>query len=685
MAGRASSMTLHMPRATRDRLLLLLVVAWICAQHAIHLPLWSTLACGAVLAAATWRVWRARGEDLKVPRTGLLLGLAAATAATLLSYQTLFGKEAGVTFLLLLLCLKTCEVRARRDVFMVFFLGFFAQLCNLLFSQSLLSALAMVAGVLGLLALLVNAHMPAGRPTLRLLLSTSGALVLWGAPIMVTLFLLFPRLPPLWGLPSDTQQGYSGLGRDMEVGSIAALALDSSIALRVRFQDTPPPSKDMYFRGPVLTRFDGRRWTQATSPVLRQPLNALEVSGAPVAYQVTLQANQMPWLLVLDATPEAPEISGFSSALHADLQWTLNRPVTAMVRYQARSYTNFHYSKTLSDAERGEALMLPPGRNPRTLAWARALRQDPANADPQARVLALLLQLRTGGYQYTLTPGLYGDDSADAFWFDRKAGFCEHIASAFVLAMRALQVPARVVTGYQGGERNPIDGVWTVRQSDAHAWAEVWLAGQGWTRVDPTAAVAPERTQARGRLREPPGLLSEALFAVSPGFLDQSRSAWEALNSRWNQWVLNYTDNTQRNLLRQAGFTSPDWQTLVQLLGGSMALLALLGAAWMRWSQSRTDPWLALLNRAAARLRVAGLLDPQALRPGPATPGLLILAVRQRPDLAPLVDWLQRLERWRYAAPAESPFKRRATLAKLGREFHRLRWPTRLPNDVRAP
>jgi len=689
---------MNLQRTTRDRLLLVAVVAWICAQHAFHLPFWSGIGCGVLLAWCAHRIWRAAGRPLRVPRWGLLLGLAAVTAATLLNYHTLFGKEAGVTFLLMLLCLKTFETTTRRDIFTVFFLGFFAQLCNLLFSQSLVSALGMVVGVLGLLVVLINAHMPAGRPALTHLLRTAALLVAWGAPVMLALFMLFPRLPPLWGLPTATPQGHSGLGRDMRVGNIAELALDTSIALRVRFQDTMPTPQEMYFRGPVLTHFDGRRWTQDNVPVLAHPAQSIAVSGSPVRYQVTLQANQSPWLLVLDAAAEAPAISAYTAALRADLQWMVNRPINNMVRYQASSYVNFRYGLDANQAELRAALALPARHDPRTLAWAQTLRHDPnnAHADAKTLMLAVLLQLRSGGYQYTLSPGLYGDDIADTFWFDRKAGFCEHIASAFVIAMRALQIPARVVTGYQGGERNPVDGVWTVRQSDAHAWAEVWLPGQGWTRVDPTAILAPERAQARGRLREPPGFVSDAIFSVSPGFLDTTRSAWEALNSRWNQWVLNYTEDKQQDLLRQLGFQTPNWQTLVQLLATGMAGMALVSALWIRWSQARTDPWLRLLTAAHKRLQkggwVAAATPPATLPP----PGALVEALKRHVATTPgnardalhiagIIDWLQRLERWRYAAPAQGRLGQRAALAKLGREFHRKRWPPRTPNDPRAP
>jgi hypothetical protein len=261
-----------------------------------------------------------------------------------------------------------------------------------------------------------------------------------------------------------------------------------------------------------------------------------------------------------------------------DLQWLTSRPITDVTRYQATSYPQFRHGPDTATPALRAYTELPPGFNPRTLALAQELRSDPRFAsDPApdtardatpALVNAALTRLRTGGYTYTLEPGVYGQHTADEFWFDRKEGFCEHIASAFVVLMRAMDVPARIVTGYQGGDRNTVDGYWTVRQSDAHAWAEVWMAGRGWVRVDPTSAVAPGRTGAFERLQAPRGALATAMGTVmSPGMAQNLRAMWEAVNNGWNQWVLNYTQSRQLDLLKALGFESPSWQDLVHRAG----------------------------------------------------------------------------------------------------------------------
>jgi hypothetical protein len=286
--------------------------------------------------------------------------------------------------------------------------------------------------------------------------------------------------------------------------------------------------------------------------------------------------------------------------------------------------------------------------------------------DPPAQVNAALRLLRTGGYSYTLDPGVYGQHTADEFWFDRKAGFCEHIASAFAVLMRGMGIPARIVTGYQGGEFNALDGFWVVRQSDAHAWTEVFLDGRGWVRVDPTGAVSPGRTGSLERLLPPRGVFAAAMETVNPNFSVMLRAAWEALNNSWNQWILNYTQSRQLNLLRKLGFESPSWEDLARLLIGLVVATAALGAAWSWWDRRQHDPWLRLLGRARRKLRGAGL---EVGRSTPPRQIANLVTTRFGADARPLADWLLKLEAQRYAPAAG------ASLAALRREFHHIAWP----------
>jgi transglutaminase-like putative cysteine protease len=663
-----------LPRDARDTLFLLAVIALIVLPQVGNLPWWCTAITAMVLVWRATLAMEARPLPGKWARVGLLALTLAATFAT---HRTLLGRDAGVTLVVILLALKTLELRARRDAFVIFFLGFFAMLTNFFYSQSLMTAVTMLLALLGLLTALVNAHMPVGKPPLMQAARTASWMALAGAPIMLALFLLFPRFAPLWGTPGDAMAGRTGLSNTMRVGAIAELALDDSIAARIKFEDNrAPPQSQLYFRGPVLAQFDGREWTALPSWARGAPPSGnLRTSGQPVRYEVTLEPNHRPWLLTLDAAQSAPQAPGLEVTGTPDLQWLANRPISDLVRYRAESYTQFHSGPLRQTAALRPYLALPPGSNPRTAALAAEMRAQPAlaNAGTQAFIRAALQRLRTGGYTYTLEPGFYGNETADEFWFDRKEGFCEHIASAFVVLMRGAGIPARIVTGYQGGELNGVDNYWVLRQSDAHAWAEVWEEGVGWVRVDPTGAVSPGRVGQLQRLVPQPGLFAGAIGAMSPTLAQNLRAAWEAVNNSWNQWVLNYTQSRQLNLLKTIGFNAPSLEDLAYVLLYLLVGASLAGAAWTLWERSQHDPWLRLLGQARARLAKAGL---QLSDTAPPRQMAAQAEARFGPAAQAVREWLLKLEAQRYA-PA-SP----ASLAALRAEFRRLDWPA-APNPRR--
>ncbi len=662
----------QLPRDTRDTWFLLAVIGWIAVLQAPYVPVWCT---ALTLSVLVWRAWLAGRQQPLPGWPWRVLLLGTALTATWFSHKTLLGQDAGVTLIVLLLALKTLELRARRDAFVVFFLGFFTLLTHFFHSQSLLTALGIVLALLGLLSALVNAHMPVGRPSLWQTTRLAGSMALLGAPVMVVLFMLFPRFAPLWGIPSDSSLGRSGLSGQMQVGQIAQLALDDSIALRVEFEPGQRPGQQaMYFRGPVLSEFDGLEWRPRTTPgATTAPLPNAGRTGwrnltQPVRYRLTMEPSNRPWVLTLEATPELSSVGNQSARLSRELEWSVTRPLTDVTRFDAVAYLGHQHGPAQRDLTLQADLELPPSFNPRTLQLAQDLqRQLGASATAPIYVDAVLERLRTGGYQYTLEPGLYGRHTADEFWFDRKAGFCEHIASSFVILMRALDIPARVVTGYQGGSLNPVDGVWTVRQSDAHAWAEVWMADRGWVRIDPTSYVTPSRIGTMERLRPPPGLVLGTITRVNPALLAQLRSLWEATNNRWNQWVLNYTQSRQLDLLRQLGFSSPSWTDLLQLMAGGLGVVSLAGLMWLWMGRRQTDPWLRLLSQARQRLAEAGLPVPNN-----ATPRQLhqLLHTHHLGDAKTghaWQQWLQAMEAWRYdpAHGTHSPSSLRAQWRQL--------------------
>ncbi len=669
MPQRWSARLGSLPRDTRDTLFLLAVIGWVVLMQIGHIPWWCTGLTAGVLA---WRsVLTLRGQPL--PGWAWRMGLLALTlGATWFSHGTLLGRDAGVTLIVVLLALKTLELRARRDAFVVFFLAFFTLLTHFFYSQSLLTAAGILIALLGLLTALVNAHMPVGRPPLAQSARFAASMTALGAPIMLVLFLLFPRFAPLWGIPSDGMTGRSGLSNSMRVGEIANLVLNEEVAFRIEFEGEPPPQRDMYFRGPVLSDFDGLEWRPLRSAFPGQmALSAnLKVEGEPIRYEVTMEPNNRSWLLLLDTASEAPVLPGRRAYLTPELQWRSDRPFNELVRYKAQSHTRFSHGPDAPVLALQDMVDLPGSFNPRTLAWAQQLRRTHGAGPDAAPVIvdAVLNHLRTGGYTYTLEPGIYGRETADEFWFDKREGFCEHIASSFVILMRALDVPARIVTGYQGGERNPVDGYWTVRQSDAHAWSEVWLQGRGWVRIDPTSAVSPGRTGTFERLRAPEGALTGALRKLSPSLASQIRAAWEAVNNRWNQWVLNFTQGKQLNLLKSLGFDAPSWTDLAYVLIGVVVAVSLAGAGWTLWERQQHDPWLRLLQKTRSRLHRLGLPIAQHL-----PPRALAIHVREHfgdtPFSQSMTKWLIQLEAQRYNPRATT------SLATLQREFQSIQWP----------
>jgi transglutaminase-like putative cysteine protease len=433
---------------------------------------------------------------------------------------------------------------------------------------------------------------------------------------------------------------------------------------RVRFVGNPPPPEALYFRGPVLAAFDGREWTRLTpsfTPAFRQ-VTDLQLRGTPVRYEVTLEPSRLALLPLLEATPDrpdsAPALPGIETSMRPDLQWQSSQPITERVRFEAQAWPLFRHGPRVPVLGLRDLVALPPGYNPRTLAWAAEFRREPRHAEADARTLAnaVLAHIRKNDFSYTLAPGPYGRDAVDEFWLDRKLGFCEHFAASFVVVMRALDVPARIVTGYQGTDPFPVDGYYAVRQSHAHAWAEYWQPGEGWVRADPTAAVAPDRISRSLSLRPVPGFVEQAIGGVSPQLLANLRGLWEAFDNRWNQSVLNFSRNQQYNLLRSLGIDAPNWIDLAYVLIILLCGASLAGAAWALWDRHRQDPWQRLQLQVQSRLRALGVhVGPHD---GPGT-----RARRVRSALGagaePLAAALESLERQRYGAGGRSRVDRR--------------------------
>jgi len=597
-----------MSRDKADTLLLLGSTLLVLAPHSLHLPVWVSLLCLTTLA---WRALITLGGR-RMPSSTLVLPLAgAAMLGVLQTYQTILGKDPGVAMLVMLVAFKMLEMHARRDLFVVVFLCFFLALTNFFYSQSIGMGVMIALGVLALVTTQLTFQYAGTVPPLRRRVRTAATIIALATPLALAMFIVFPRIQgPLWGLPADAHSGRTGLSADMTPGNFSSLAQSEAVVFRAHFTDPAPEQAQLYWRAIVLGAFDGRTWTRTRARDSRpQSLlpPGLVAPGRALRYDVTLEPLGTRWLYVLDMPRGVPELASNVARMSPEFELSAQAPVDLRLRYDAESSVQYNLQGGAVLADAARWLQLPAGRNPRTLAAGAALA---AQGDPVQRANAVLQRFRSEAFVYTLEPPLLGANPVDEFLFDTRAGFCEHYSSAFVVLMRAAGVPARVVTGYQGGDINPVDGFMTVRQSDAHAWAEVWLGPRGWVRVDPTAAVAPERVRrslASAIAPRPPfgidGLGSLMAFSQDRNsVLAQLRYHLSAVNNGWNQWVLNYTPDRQRSVVGALVEGVSNWRSLAVM---AVSLLLLWGAHKLR-VRRRLDPIDALYSALCKRLGQLG-------------------------------------------------------------------------------
>lgn len=576
--------------------------------HVDQVPVWCS---AAAVGAIAWRIAHQRGRA-PLPPGAARIGIAILlTASILLTFRTLGGLFAGTALLMAMGAVKLLEMRERRDAVVVVLVAFVLLLAACLDRGALARIpLYLLSGWVSCAALAALGRRE--TPTLRQAFGESGRALLWGLPLAVMLFLFVPRLPgALWSMPNQGR-AQTGLSDRMDPGSITELARSDAPAFRVRFEGPPPPAGQRYWRGPVLHEFDGQQWTRGSIGI-RQTFEPL---GGAYDYEVILEPTGRNWWFGLETVAS---VEGRGIFQTWDGQLFSFRPITTPVIYRARSYLQARTAGPLPMSTRRNDTRLPPGSNPRTAALAAQLRAR--SADDAAFVDAVLDHFRTGGFEYTLRPPRLEGDTVDALLFGTRQGFCGHFASAFATLMRSADVPARVVTGYLGGEWNDIGDYLLVRQSDAHAWVEVWLGERGWVRVDPTAVVSPGRVSAGLD-----ALLADELSAAmrlrrgSP-FLRDALARWDAATHWWQERVLNFNQSTQQGLLERLGLRDADYQTLAWLLLGGAATWAAIAL----WAASRRQParagpdalgslWESLLEAArGGGLGIEPFLPPRAV------------------------------------------------------------------------
>lgn len=589
--------------------------------HAAHLPLW-LIGFAAVSIAAQLPYIKAKFKKLshlkRIYQSVQMLGFLLGLLGLWLTYNTVFGLDMGVAFLVLCLVSKLWELYKRRDAYVVLNLSLFVLAALFLMDQGLLTTLEVIVGaVIVLLAFIAlnDDSNASGDGRLR----TLGVLGVGALPLLVVLFLFFPRLPPLWSVQLSGQQATTGVSDSMSPGDFANLGQSTELAFRVEFADERPPQQQLYWRGLVFSDFDGVTWRPAPqkdqwSSRLQAPAwiqNAFatvpdESRAAPVNYKVILEPTQQNWLFGLDYPfSEQPDINTTS-------EFTLSKdqPVTQQLRYDVLQFAQMRIDPVLTEASRRENLALPNEGNPQARALAKQLFKQ-SGSDPVRYIAAIEQWINRTEFRYTLSPPRLNTNRIDEFLFETKAGFCEHYSSSFTFMLRAVGIPARVVAGYQGGEPSRNGNVWEVRQMDAHAWTEVWLEGQGWVRVDPTAFVAPERVeQGMNTMTEQQGAAmfgngaSAQISYQQYQMLQMLRRLSDQASYYWQKDVVGYDQDKQADSLLKWFNISSIMQQIIWLATSAVSVMAIL--VFVIWYRRRkrwhpADLPLAQLSKRVAK------------------------------------------------------------------------------------
>jgi transglutaminase-like putative cysteine protease len=625
----------------------------------LHWPKLSLWIPVALCAAVAWRLL-ATLIRWPLPNRALRLLMAfLAFSAVLMQYKTINGVTAGSALLVVMVALKFLELRTQRDQLVLMIIAYFLVFASLLYQRGAFTGLYLLAFVwvttVGLLQLGRRGPLLPSWPTAKL----AGRLLLQAVPIMVVLFILFPRLPgPLWAIPGDTSSGATGLSETMSPGDITDLGLSDEVAFRAEFLNAPPAPSDFYWRGPVLENFNGRSWTRDPG-IRRRVHDTLEFIGEPTQYRVMLEPHGHRWAFALDMPESWTGRRDVAMGSDYQLRVFLGDGIESRIDYQVTSYTDYRALEPLTEAEVARFRRLPPDSNPRTRALAASWLTDNPTAE---QIIARALNVFRGEeFFYTLTPPALGRHTADEFIFETREGFCEHYASAFAIMMRAAGLPARVVTGYQGGELNAIGQYYIVRQSDAHAWTEIWLADEGWVRVDPIEAVAPERIasgSSRGALaRQNDGRRAFANMA----WVRTAMYAWDTFNTYWNDWVIGYGPRLQRSIMEYLGLERPRWSQLIGIAVGATISLLIALSLYLAWSfrgRVHQDPAARSFARFSAKLT--------RLRVAPKTPneGPVAYAERAKSALPGAAPEIERIVQ-SYLKARYEPDQNRRSLAEL--------------------
>ncbi len=565
---------------------LLISLLTVVLLHSVNLIPWITVAA---VALGIWRYLLNR-KQWALPKMHILIPVMLIICIALLfSFGNNFGRDASISLFIIMTAMKLLETKTLRDYMLVISIGYFAVACIFIFNQSASTFLLSLIPIILLTTTLIQISLPQTIPGIYSL-KLAAKLLLQSIPLMLVLFVLFPRLPgPIWGITKDAYSGMTGLNDSIELGDVSNLIQNSSVAFRVQFDGTIPPRNKLYWRGPVLSQQQNNKWLAANDNSQAKQAS-LEPIGAKINYTMTLEPHNRLWLLLLDMPTTIPKIATLKQAYSA----IAKEPIRTRTRYQAVSSLQYILDKTLDTSQSKIALDIDAESNPKSFKLARSWSHLPSE-----EIISHVLQMfNQQTFIYTLRPPRLSNSAIDDFLFNTKKGFCEHYATSFVYLMRAAGIPARIVTGYQGGELNPNGNYLIVRQSDAHAWAEVWLKNKGWVRIDPTAAVAPERIELG--IDQAVSEVDALPIFVRPGaqWLKNAYFNWDNINNNWNQWVLGYDNQKQLDFLQKISGKDLSMMDIAIGMVAIMLITMLIMAAFLL---SKASQKLNPVQRAYAK------------------------------------------------------------------------------------
>ena len=609
--------------------------------HMPRIPLWVVLV---YLFSALWRSMVYQGR-WSFPGNSVKGALALACVAGVAYYfKTLLILEAWVALLLSVFALKLIESVERKDAYLLVFVGYFVGITVFLFDQGMLTTLYMLLAVWVTTTALVALHQPGEDAFTRTTMRKSGVMLAQAFPLMLVLFFIFPRIGPLWSMPLKSTAAKTGVSDFMSPGDISNLSQSDDVAFRVQFEGEAPSRSQLYWRGLVFSRLTGKTWRSLRwleTPASERRPQRPQLEGESIAYSIIMEPTQQNWLYSIRYA------RALDAGVTATNDFLLTSPtkVQDQRRYRVRSWLQTPLETELSDWRRQIETTLPLYGNPRARLLAQQLYAD-VQGDPLRMVQAILQMFRQQEFYYTLKPPLLGNNSFDDFLFETRRGFCEHYAATLAFMLRSVGIPSRVIAGYQGGEVNPVNDTVVVHQFDAHAWNEVWVEGRGWLRVDPTAAIAPDRIE----YGLDAALFGEGSFLanlpLSPlryrniAWINLLRLRLDAVNYSWQLFVLNYDSDRQYQVLEDLlGEVSARRIALVLFGIGALVLIPVAISLLGRPQAARLEPASRLYRDFCKKLGRVNLVRGRGEAPG----DYALRVAATRPELAAQVDSITRL------------------------------------------